>query len=140
MLGQSMSANRACLLYGGLVLGFLGSLYLLFHRVQTPNLPLSEAAKIISHTPEFNQSAQLLDVQFVNHLPGSMDTVSYGQFRFVRPNSAPDAAPIIGQAEFRYREGTWHLNWFDSGCNYGGRDSSKPTSGCHTVYVKDSPE
>ena len=57
-----------------------------FSRI--PDLPRSEAAQIISRTPEFNRYARLLNVEGVDHLKNSMDSVLYGLFTFVHLNSS----------------------------------------------------
>jgi hypothetical protein len=96
---------------------------------RVPNLPASDASKILSRAPEFNRYAKLLKVERVDHMKDSMDSVSYGYFTFVYLNSPPDAPPIKGQADFRYIEGRWYLNGFDYGC---------PTD-CHFVNICDGP-
>jgi hypothetical protein len=96
---------------------FLGCLALaacpaVHYLTRIPDLPLSEAARIIAGTPEFNRLARLLNVQSVDHMKDSMDSVSYGNFTLAYLNSPPDSPPINGRAEFRYIQGKWYLNFF----------------------------
>ena len=77
------------------------------YMVRVPDLPLTEAAKIISRAPEFNRYARLAKVEAVDHMKPSMDSVSHGQFTFLYLNSPSDAPPIKAQADFRYIEGKW---------------------------------
>ncbi len=109
------------------------------YATRIPDLPRSEAAKIISRTPEFKRYARLLNVEPVLHLKDEMDSVSYGLFTFVPLNSAPDAPPIKGWADFRYWDGEWHLNQFDYGCDHAGLDSTMRATDCHNVGVYNPP-
>jgi len=68
-----------------------------------------------------------------------MDSVSYGLFTFVHLNSALDAPPIKGWADFRYWDGEWHLNEFDYGCNHSGLDPTMQATDCHSVQVYNPP-
>ena len=95
-----------------------------------PDLPSREAAKIISRAPEFNRYARLVNVERVDHMKDSMDSVSYAEFTFLYLNSPSDAPPIKAQADFRYIEGKWYLNGFHYGC---------PTD-CHFVNICDGPD
>jgi hypothetical protein len=95
-----------------------------------PDLSLAEAADIISRAPEFNRYARLVNVESVDHMKNSMDSVSYGEFTFLYLNSPSGAPPIKAKADFRYIEGKWYLNGFDYGC---------PTD-CHVVDVIDGPD
>src|SRR5512143_4167271 len=100
------------------------------YLTRIPDLHPSEAAKIISHAPEFNRYARLLNVERVHHLKDSMDTVSYGTFTFIHLNAAPGVSPIKGWADFRYRDGAWHLIQFDYGCNHSGLDPTMVATDC----------
>jgi hypothetical protein len=100
------------------------------YMIRVPDLPLAEAAKIISRAPEFNRYARLVKVEAVDHMKDSMDGVSYGQFTFLYLNSPSDAPPIKAQADFRYIEGKWYLNGFDYGC----------PKDCHFVDIFDGPD
>ena len=105
-----------------------------------PDLSRSEAAKIISHTPEFNRYARLSNVEPVLHLKESMDSVSCVLFTFVHLNSPPDAPPIKGWADFRYQDREWHLNQFDYGCDHAGLDATMVGGmDCHSVDVYNVP-
>jgi hypothetical protein len=104
-----------------------------------PDLPLPEAAKIISRAPEFNRYARLLNVERVDHLKDSMGSVSYALFTFLPLNSAPEAPPIKGWADFRYWGRGWHLNLFDYGCDHRGLDATTRATGCHRVDVYNPP-
>src|SRR5882724_7203750 len=94
-----------------------------------PDLPSADAAKIVSRAPEFNRYARLLNVERVEHMKDSMDSVSYGDFTFVYLSAPPNATPIQARADFRYKEGNWYLGSFWYGC---------PTD-CHHVDVYDGP-
>ena len=100
-----------------------------------PDLTVSDASILISRAPEFNRYARLLNVRSILHLKDSMDSVSYGLFTFVYLNSAPDAPPIKGWADFRYWDGKWHLNQFDYGCDHSGLDPAMRATDCHSVNV-----
>ena len=99
--------------------------------LRPPDLPIADGAKIISAAPEFNRYAQLVKVERVHHLKGSMDTVSYGEFRFRYLDHPSDAPTIMAKADFRYIEGKWYLNEFFYGC---------PGTDCHIVNVVDGPD
>jgi hypothetical protein len=94
-----------------------------------PDLRGSEAAKIISQAPETNRYARLVNVERVDHMKDSMDSVSYGYFTFVYLNAPAKVSPIRGQADFRYIEGKWYLNGFEYGC----------PKDCHIVNIHDGP-
>jgi hypothetical protein len=96
-----------------------------------PDLPIADAAKIISAASEFNRYARLVKVERVDHLKGSMDTVSYGEFTFRYLDHPSDAPTIMAKADFRYIEGKWYLNEFFYGC---------PGTDCHSVNVYDGPD
>jgi len=84
--------------HGGLILAclVLAAYPAIHYLTRIPELARSEAAEIISRTPEFNRYARLLNVERVDHLKDSMDSVSYVLFTFAHLNSAPDAPPIKG--------------------------------------------
>jgi hypothetical protein len=100
------------------------------YMIRVPDLPLAEAARIISRAPEFSRYARLVKVEAVYHMKDSMDSVSDGSFTFLYLNSPPDATPIKAEADFRYMEGKWYLNGFDYGC----------PGDCHMVNVCDGPD
>ncbi len=100
--------------------------------LRPPDLSIGEAAKIISAAPEFSRYALLVNVERVDHLKRSMDTVSYGDFTFRYPDQPSDAPTIKAKADFRYIEGKWYLNEFF----YGGC----PGTDCHSVNVCDGPD
>jgi hypothetical protein len=111
------------------------------YLTRIPDLPRSEAAKIISNAPEFNRRARLLSVERVLHLKDSMDSVSYGLFTFIHLNSAPDTPPIKGWADFRYSDREWRLIQFDYGCNHRGLDATmQGTMDCQSVDVDNPPK
>ena len=101
--------------------------------IPIPDLPRSEAARIISRALEFNRYARLLTIERVYHLKDSMETVSYGIFTFVYLNAASGTPPIKGFADFRYTDRGWHLNQFDYGCDHSLLDSEPRLADCHTV-------
>jgi hypothetical protein len=80
-----------------------------------------------------------LNVERVDHLKDSMDSVSDGLFTFLPLNSAPDASPIKGWADFRYWDREWHLNQFDYGCDHSGLDPTMRATDCHVVDVYNLP-
>lgn len=101
---------------------------------RTPDLTVSEAAKLISRAPEFYRYARLTRVERVDHLKDSMDSVSYGLFTFVQLASPSTAAvPIKGWADFRYWDREWHLNQFDYGCDHSALDPAMRAADCHIV-------
>src|SRR4051812_49409680 len=82
----------------------------------TPELAARKAAELIDAAPEFKRFAVVVQVEDVRHLKGSMASVSDGEFSFRYLNSPTDTAPIKAKADFRYWEGSWHLNQFEYGC------------------------
>ena len=105
------------------------------YMLRIPDLSASEASLLISRAPEFNRYARLLKVERVYHQKDSMDSVSYGLFTFAYLNSASDAPPIKGWADFRYWDREWHLNQFDYGCDHSGLDPTMRATQCHSVDV-----
>jgi hypothetical protein len=95
------------------------------HQLAIPDLPLAKAVELIKAAPEFSRYAALVNVVSIDHLKDSMASVSYGVFTFRYLESPADAAPIKARADFRYWEGSWHLNQFDYGC----------PADCHIVDV-----
>ncbi len=95
------------------------------HGLMIPDLAPVKAAALIKGAPEFSRYAALVNVGSIRHMKDSMAFVSYGEFSFRYLNSPPDAAPIKAKADFRYWEGSWHLNQFDYGC----------PADCHIVNV-----
>ena len=71
-----MRHSAAIVILGCIALASWGIQYL----TTIPDLPYSEAEKIISRAPEFNRYARLLNVKRINHLKDSLDSVSYGFF------------------------------------------------------------
>jgi hypothetical protein len=108
------------------------------YMTRISDLPLSEVAALISRAPEFNRYARLLNVDRVEHLKDSMDSVSYGFFTFVYLNSRSDAA-IRAWADFRYWDGKWHLIQFDYGCDHSALDSASRLTDCHSVQCYNPP-
>ena len=97
----------------------------LWYASYIPDLPPAKAEQLIAQAPEFSRYARLIKVQSVFHYKDSMDSVSHGEFTFQYLN-APANAPIIkSNADFRYWDGTWHLNQFDYGSPYD----------CHIIDV-----
>ena len=136
-VGVHMRRQHAGLILACLVLAAFPAIHYL---TRIPDLPRPEAAKIISSTPEFNRYARLLNIERVDHLKDSMDSVSYGLFTFIPLNSAPDASPIKGWADFRYRDREWYLNQFDYGCDHRGLDPTMRATDCHSVNVYNPPK
>jgi hypothetical protein len=127
--------------HGGLILAclVLAACAAVRYFTRIPDLPKSQASKIISRTPEFNRYARLLSVERIDHLKDSLDSVSYGLFTFVYLNSTPDAPPVKGWADFRYWDREWHLTQFDYGCDHRALDSTMRASDCHSVDVYNPP-
>src|SRR5581483_6104822 len=86
------------------------------HQLAIPDLHSNKAAELIKAAPEFNRYAVLVNIVSIDHLKDSMASVSYGAFMFRYLNSPVDTPPIQAKADFRYWEGSWHLNQFDYGC------------------------
>jgi hypothetical protein len=107
--------------------------------IRIPDLTLTEASMLISRAPEFNQYARLRKVERVDHLRGSLDSVSYGLFTFLQFDSPSDAPLIKGWADFRYWDGKWHLAEFDYGCDHSGLDPTMRATNCHSVGVYNAP-
>jgi hypothetical protein len=107
--------------------------------LRIPDLTVSEASHLISRAPEFNRYARLLQVERLDHLKDSMDSVSYGLFSFVYLNSPPDAKHMKGWADFRYWDREWHLNAFDYGCNHSALYPELRATDCHSVQVYNPP-
>jgi hypothetical protein len=101
----------------------------LYHAAHVPDLPVSTAEDLIRRAPEFNRYARLIRVEDVQHLTGSLDHTSLGQFTFRYLNASTDMPPIRADVDFRYWRGKWHLNNFSYGC----------PSECHTVDVYKEP-
>jgi hypothetical protein len=117
----------------------LATCSVIHYLTRIPDLPRFDAAKIISRAPEFNRYARLLNIERVDHLKDSMDSVSYGIFTFVTLNPPSDAPPIKAWADFRYWDREWHLNQFDYGCNHSALDSGMQATDCHSVDVYNPP-
>jgi len=97
---------------------------------RVPDVSSLEAAEIISRAPEFNQYARVVKVEHLDHLKGSMDRTTMGEFTFQYLKAPADAALIEASVELRYHEGKWWLNGFSYGC----------PSDCHSVDVFDGPD
>lgn len=98
-------------------------------RPKIPDLPGSEAARIISSAPEFSRYAHLVRVEHLSHPTDSLDFATFGTFTFQYLNAPENSQPIEGTVDFRYYKGKWYLNQFNYGC----------PGHCEYVYVYDDP-
>ena len=98
-----------------------------------PDITQSKAAELIERAPEFNQYARLVKIGRIVHATHSAETISEGDFTFRHLDAPADVPPIQGNADFRYWDGTWHLNQFEYGCRGVQLDD------CHIVHVYNDP-
>jgi hypothetical protein len=101
----------------------------IYYSGYIPDLSEADGAGLISRAPEFNRYARLIKVENIFHYKHSMDSMSEGTFLFRYWNATAEAPPIKAKADFRYWDGSWHLNTFDYGC----------PSDCHSVQVDNGP-
>ena len=80
---------------------------------ESPDLTPIEAAKIISRTPEFNDTRALVRVKSAGRLKGSeSDCCAAAEFQFRQTNALSSNDVIGAKAEFQFWEGGWHLKDF----------------------------
>ena len=135
MLALAVAIRRQGLVLVCLVLAACAAI---LYLTRIPDLSRFEAAKIISRTPEFNRNARLLNVERVDHLKDSMDSVSFGLFTFVHLDAAQDSSPVKGWADFRYWDREWHLSQFDYGCDHSGLDRTMRATAA-TPFIATTP-
>lgn len=80
---------------------------------ESPDLTPSEAARIISRTPEFNVTRKLVSVKTAGRLTGSLsDCCAAAEFQFREIKSSSSNDVIDAKADFQYWERSWHLKDF----------------------------
>lgn len=103
---------------GGIIVVALSGLVWLV-APHSPDLTPERAAKIISATPDFNQSRSLVAVSETERGTDSTADSSYtAKFTFT---SSDSTEPIAAEAEFRFWKSSWHLQEF----HYGERSNVK---------------
>src|SRR5437016_3785008 len=100
----------------------------------SPDLTPQVAAQLISQAPEFNCCARLVNVESLTRQADSLaDCCCYGFFNFRYLGAPADTPTIKACADFRYWDGTWHLNAFDYGCNHSALTRGTTATDCHSV-------
>jgi hypothetical protein len=94
-----------------------------------PSLPVTQAERLIRQAPEFRNYARLIQVASVMQGNNSMKRRANGLFRFQYLKAPLDATEIVGDAEFGFWRGVWHLTAFRYGC----------PGDCHSVTVYNEP-
>ena len=76
----------------------------------SPPLTETDAAQIISRTPQFNNSRRM--VKLVSAHRSSPESYCCYDVLFTFQRIGSNQAPVTGHAEFRYWGGKWHLQQF----------------------------
>ena len=106
----------------------------------SPDLTPEVAAQLISKAPEFNRYARLVNVESLTRQADSLaDCCYYGFFNFRYLNAPGEAPTIKAYADFRYWDGTWHLNTFDYGCDHSALTGGTTATDCHSVQCYNPP-
>jgi hypothetical protein len=79
-----------------------------------PTLTSSEAAKLISGTPQFNESRTLVSVDDIDLGAPSMHNWALANFRF-RERRSFDAEPVKAIAQMSFVKGRWQVDLFAYG-------------------------
>ena len=107
---------------------------------RSPDLTPQLAADLISKAPEFNRYAELLKVDSLTRQADSLAECCYYGFFTFRYLDGPAGAPTIkAYADFRYWDGSWHLDAFDYGCDHSALIGGTHASDCHSVHCYNPP-